>query len=152
VDTGTAFYAALAREPGRARVVEVPALFDQGIALYRNYARQHHKDVAIGFLGSPLRRHLGWPHLAPFNKEAVGGDYLVLHLDVAGELDRYWRFVYEHEWPKDGSSARRAFMDFHRHGYVSPPPRLDAAAADLEARFGKPIYRDDDILVWKAGH
>lgn len=144
------FYAQLARDPAPARVLEVPELWDQGAALYRNYYLQHRKDVGMGFVARELPAGLGGPIAQPLVAEPEGFDYLVLHRDVAKEIQRYWRFVYEHAWPAHRDPEREPFMRSMAALAVSPPPSQPELEARWRRRYGDPVYEDGDIIVWSA--
>ena len=146
---GSVFYPALAREDGPLRIVEAPDLADQAVALYRNYYLRHRKAVAIGALSEDFPIDPDGLHVPLSLVDSTNADYLILHVDVARELERYWDFVYRKRWRPEERSDLAAFMAFHEDFRVRPPPPLRALGLRLRQRLGRPFYRDEDIVVWK---
>jgi hypothetical protein len=146
---GSVFYRALAREDRPLRIVEVPDLADHAVALYRNYYLRHRKAVAIGALTEEFPIDPEGLHMPLSLVDSTKADYLVLHVDVTRELERYWDFVYREQWRPEERSDLAAFMAFHEDFRVRPPPPLRALGLQLRQRLGKPFYRDEDIIVWE---
>jgi hypothetical protein len=144
------FYTRLAREPGPVRVLETPELWDQARALYRNYYLQHRQPVGIGFVERTLPEGLRGPVAQPLRADPEGFDYLVLHRDVRREIERYWRFVLEHAWPAHYDPEREPFMRHQLTLAVPPPGPQPGLEARWRARYGEPVYEDEDLLVWKT--
>ncbi len=148
----SAFYAQLAREvearPG-ITIVEAPALTTRTRHLYRTHQRSHGAHTVLAPLHREFPRIPSGPYVSltsPAWATASDADYLVVHLDVAREVQRYWDFVYGN--PPRVEGPERAYMERHlRYGGLLPPapPGL---IERMSARYGEPIFRDADIVVW----
>jgi hypothetical protein len=146
---GSVFYRALAREERPLRIVEAPDLADHAVALYRSHYLRHRKAVAIGTLTEEFPIDSEGLHVPLSLVDSTNADYLVLHVDVTRELERYWDFVYGKKWRAEERSDLAAFMAFHEDFRVRPPPPLRALELRLRRRLGKPFYRDQDVVVWE---
>jgi len=146
---GSAFYETLAAEAGPLRVVEAPALADHAVALYRNYYLQHRKPVAIGSVTAEIPADPAGHYVSLDEVDETNADYLILHVDVARELARYWEYVYAERWRSGEDPGLAAFMAAHENFHVRPSPPLRPLAVQLRRRLGKPFYRDEDVSVWK---
>jgi hypothetical protein len=137
---------------GPVTLIEAPALVTRARHLHRNAYLQHRRPTLLGLLpeeeaATPLPAG-PYVSLTEDDLRGCGADYLLLHLDAASEVARYWEFVY-------GLGAARAepwqaFMARHRDyfPYTIPQPSSELVAA-LQARLGRPHYRDHDLLVWR---
>jgi len=149
------FYRQLASLPkserANLRLLEVPALTTRARHLYRNYQLQHGIPVVLGPLPGEFPRLPAGPYFSFQQagwREHSGADYLVVHRDVAGEIDRYWRWVYrpEREAPFSGEAA--SLMERHRrYGGLLPRPH-DLTLAALAEALGPPLVDDDELVVW----
>jgi hypothetical protein len=146
---GSVFYHALAQGDGSLRIVETPDLADQAVALYRNHYLQHRKAVSIGILTQQIPVDLEGLHVPLSLVDSTNADYVILHVDVPRELARYWDFVYREQWHPDERSGLAVFMDFHEEFHAPPPPPLRELENQLRSRWGKPFYRDRDVVIWK---
>lgn len=150
-----AFYRELAAKPASEReattLIELPALTTRTRHLYRHYQRQHGARTLLAPLAGEFPILPDGPYVSAVESGSIersGADFLVIHLDVADELRRYWRFVYEADGPTRPADGA-AYMARHRQygGLLPPaPPRL---LAILASRYGEPTYRDDTIVVWR---
>jgi hypothetical protein len=146
---GSVFYDALAQGDDSLRIVEAPELVDQAVALYRNYYLRHRKAVAMGAVTEQIPVDPEGLHVPVALADSTSADYVILHVDVPRELERYWDFVYREQWHPEEGSDLAVFMDFHREFRVPPPPPLRQLERELQSRWGRPFYRDRDIVVWK---
>ncbi len=148
-----AFYKTLAEEETAVRIIEAPSRAHRTLLLYRNYYMQHSKRTVLGRLGSE-DRVLDGPYLdldliQPSTEN--GADYLILHMDVAREVNDYWGFVFGESWPGHEVPGDEGFMT--RHNRRNPPglelkQRTADMAVAIRERFGLPIFQDDYIRVW----
>jgi hypothetical protein len=146
-----AFYEELATEAEPVRILEIPELENRSRHLYRNYYLTHRKPTDLGLAwaepGSvPVGPYVALSHAAWL--EQVRADYIVLHLDPADEVARYWTFVYGLD--QAGEPAVAAYMERHRV-YAAPAAPPIHVARELETRLGPPVYDDGTIAVWRAG-
>ena len=145
-----AFYATLADDPEVHCIIEARPLLSRSVLLYRNYYLQHGKRVLLGRLeanGPAVEGPYSWLQ-SPDLVEQSGADTLILHRDLRDEVAGYWEFVYGQAWPEIENRADRTFMERNRD--YSPPRRgLARLEAQLEARLGRPVYRDESIVAWK---
>ena len=137
-------------QDGALTLIESPALTTRTRHLYRHYQRSYGADTLLAPLPREFPRIPSGPYLSLEDPERVrqsGADYLVLHLDVADEIARYWRFVYG---ASPGASASdSAYMQRHqRYGGLLPRPH-PALVAHLTEAFGAPVHRDEQIVVWR---
>jgi hypothetical protein len=146
---GSIFYRALAREDRPLRIVEIPTLADQAVALYRNYYLRHRKEVVIGTLTEGFPIDPEGPQLPLSLVDSTTADFVILHVDVARELERYWDSVYRKRWRPEERPDLAAFMADLEDFRVRPPPPLRALGLQLRKRWGKPFYFDEDIVVWE---
>lgn len=146
---GSAFYPALAEADRPLRIVEAPDLADQTVALYRNYYLQHRQTVVIGALTEEIPIDPEGLHVPLSLVDSTNADYVILHIDVARELARYWDFVYRDQGHPEKQSGLAVFMAFHEDFRVPPPPPLRGLGQQLRGRWGRPYYQDRDIVVWK---
>ncbi|MCS5637854.1 MAG: glycosyltransferase family 39 protein [Myxococcota bacterium] len=149
------FYQRLASLPESERMglrlLEVPALTSRARHLYRNYQLQHGIPLALGPLPGEFPRIPSGPYFS-FQRadwrESSGADYLVVHLDIARELDRYWRWVYRPGRGAPFSAEAAPLMERHRrYGGLLPRPH-SATLAALRARLGPPVVADEELVVW----
>ena len=146
------FYHRLATEDSAAKIIEAPPMGSRSVLLYRNYYLQHGKDTAFGLLTPKMDTLVNGPYERVFDRHLAqnsGADYLVVHMNVALETAAYWGFVYNHAWPevmneKDGSFMGRHFIYLDPPGAISPE-----MVKPLNRRFGKPVFQDEFIRVWK---
>jgi hypothetical protein len=147
------FYATLAQEVAARpdlRVVEAPALTTRTRHLYRTHQRQHGATTELAPFRREFPRIPNGPYVSLDRAVAATNldvaDYLIVHLNIAGEVQRYWDFVYGDAIPRDPDD--RAYMERHQtYGGLLPP--ASAGLIDgLEARLGEPVYRDGDVVVW----
>ncbi|MDG2333682.1 MAG: glycosyltransferase family 39 protein [Myxococcota bacterium] len=149
------FYRELAALPAgeRAglRLVEVPALTTRTRHLYRHYQAQHGVESWVAPLPGEFPRIPHGPYIAfqrPDWRETSGADYLVVHLDIAGETAAYWRWLYGADGPGPFDKAQAAFMERHqRYGGLLPAPS-DSLLSSLAAQLGEPRVSDPGLLVW----
>lgn len=149
-------YAQLAEDPSVERIAEAPDLYTRALLLYRNRQLAHGKQVLLG-LGTSredMRLNAG-PHVLLSRKALLGAgvDVLVLHKDLAGELERYWRFVYEDAWPGLRTLGDAGFMARHST-YFMPPGDSAAFATSLRSvmdnRLGAPFFEDEALVAWRV--
>jgi hypothetical protein len=149
------FYRELASLPESERtglrLLEVPALTSRARHLYRNYQLQHGIPLVLGPLPGEFPRIPSGPY-SSFQradwKASSGADYLVVHLDIAGELGRYWRWVYRPGREAPFSAEAEALMERHRrYGGLLPRPHAATLSA-LRAGLGPPVVADEELLVW----
>lgn len=149
------FYRELAARPARERaattLIELPALNTRTRHLYRHYQLQHGGRTLLAPLSGEFPLLPEGPYVSAVESgpiERSGADFIVVHLDVADELQRYWSFVYGQDGPPRPPDTA-AYMARHSQ-YAGPlpaaPPRL---LAFLAARYGEPEWRDDRIAVWR---
>jgi hypothetical protein len=146
------FYRDLAAEARPVRIVEVPALHLRTRHLYRNYYLQHRKETRLacgsGDVEVPPRGSYEFLE-NPEWRLRCDADYLVLHLDVADELRRYWRFVYETHERDAAAPATAAYMLRHRRYAAPPGPPLRQLLAQLRAELGVPVFEDATMIAWR---
>ena len=150
-----AFYRELASLPeserAGLRLLETPALTSRARHLYRNYQLQHGVPVVLGPLPGEFPRLPSGPYFSFQQggwRENFGADYLVVHLDIAGELDRYWRWVYRPGSEVSFSAEAASLMERHRrYGGLLPNPHAITLSA-LKAGLGPPVFADEELLVW----
>jgi len=150
-----AFYRELAAKPEAERrattLIELPALTTRTRHLYRQYQLQHGARTLLAPLAGEFPTLPDGPYVSAVESGSIersGADYLVIHLDVADELTRYWRFVYDAGGPAQPDDGAAYMARHRRYGGLLPaaPPRL---LAILTGRYGEPQYRDDTIVVWR---
>jgi hypothetical protein len=146
---GPAVYEIFAQADRPLRLVEAPDLADHAVALYRNYYLQHGRPIAIGTVTEGLPIDSEGFHVPVSSVDATTADYLIVHVDVARELERYWEYVYQERWRSDEEPGLAAFMAFHEDFSVRPPLPLHKLVPGLRRRLGKPFYRDEDVVVWE---
>ena len=150
-----AFYRELASLPKSEQagllLLETPALTSRARHLYRNYQLQHGVPVVLGPLPGEFPRLPSGPYFSFQQggwRENLGADYLVVHLDIAGELDRYWRWVYRPGREAPFSAEAANLMERHRrYGGLLPRPQAITLSA-LRAGLGPPMVADEGLLVW----
>jgi hypothetical protein len=145
------FYERLARMSGEVRVIEAPGLRSRGMMLYRSHFLRHRRPVRIGLAEGELAALLGDPYVFLLEPRVVPGDgeeYLLYHRDPRGEIERYWRFVYEEAWPAERRAGDSGFMERNRKVH-DQPGRDPEGEVRLRVRFGEPVYEDRDLLVWR---
>jgi len=136
-----------------ALIVEAPAIEDKSRQLYRNYYLQHRRPTLIGYLPEDGPTPPG-PHVAigpPWDLEKRA-DYLVLHRDVASEVDRYWHFVYQEALPRVGgaTSLMHQLANFDRtNGRLTLRRPTAETLAVLGRRYGPPLYEDASVVVYR---
>ncbi|MDE0887173.1 MAG: glycosyltransferase family 39 protein [Myxococcota bacterium] len=149
------FYRELAALPATERaglrLVEVPALTTRTRHLYRHYQAQHGVESWVAPLPGEFPRIPDGPYIAfqrPDWREASGADYLVVHLDIAGETAAYWRWLYGATGPGPFDEAEAAFMQRHqRYGGLLPAPS-PSLLSGLTAQLGEPRVSEPGLLVW----
>jgi hypothetical protein len=127
-----AFYTGLADSDRPLRIVEAPAFFDWRLDLYRSYYLQHRQETWLGTLGSSPADPIRGPYASvrhPAQLHASGADYLILHLDPEAELQR----------------ARG------EKGVAPVQPLAGSTVRALRLAIGRPVYEDEDILVFALG-
>ena len=143
-----AFYKQLAADDSVTRIIECPAMQSRAILLYRNYYLQHGKQTVIALFDKNATLQAG-PYARMWDKDVKsrsgGATYLIVHMDVAEEVSRYWGFVYNQAWD---SISNAGFMA--RHNVYLPPPNNISWVLDRLKRFGPPVYRDDSITVFRV--
>jgi hypothetical protein len=144
------FYRQIAADPGVARIVEAPPLGSRSILLYRNYYLQHRKETLFALVTPSNETLVNGPYVRLWDKEleqSSGADYLVVHMNPAAETATYWNWVYYHAGHQD--PADLSFMMRH-FVYLDPPGPLNPDMfRPLNRRFGRPVFQDDFIRVWK---
>ena len=145
------FYEELANEPGDVRILEIPQLQNRSRHLYRNYYLTHRKPTELGMTWEEPGSVPAGPYVAlshPAWLDHVRADYIVLHLDPANEIARYWEFVYGLEQAIRPAVA--AYMTRHRV-YAAPAAPPIQVVRELQERLGPPVYDDGAIAVWRTG-
>jgi hypothetical protein len=150
-DGAPAFYRSLAAETDPVRIVEVPTLYLRNRHLYRNTYLQHRKEtrIACGTGDAEVPPRGPYEFLEnPEWRSRCDAEYLVLHLDIAEELRRYWRFVYEDHERDATDSATAAYMLRHSRYATPPGPPSRALRSQLRAELGEPLFDDGTAVVW----
>lgn len=145
------FYRQLAEDDSVTRIIEAPPMASRSVLLYRNYYLQHGKDTVFGLLMPKLETLLNGPYERVFDRELdqADADYLVVHMNVATEAAAYWNWVYHHAWSEPEGDPNASYMIRHRI-YLDPPgPINPEMVRPLNRRFGRPVYTDERIRVWK---
>lgn len=145
------FYESLKNASSPVSIIEAPSLPNRAVYLYRNYYLQHRQNTIIALFPHTLERIPVGPYVSihtdgRFDRHRA--DYLIVHKNLSKEIDRYWEFVYE-EWTKNQNPRIAAFMERHRRfrtKYLGP---IEPLLENLMNRFGKCIYEDSYIVVWK---
>jgi hypothetical protein len=134
------------------RIIEAPALVTRARHLHRNSYLRHGVETVLAFLPGELLRPPSGPYLS-INRsrwwEAADADYLILHLDVRGEVERYWSSVYAPDGSAVEDSSIGAYMQ--RHSRIAGRLRgiSKPVVHRVTAALGKPDYRDPEIAVWR---
>ena len=147
-----ALYRTLAADPSVTRIVEAPSIYTRSVYLYRNYALQHGKSVAIGWTGDTPRALRGGPYVRLLEIEPGRADWLVLHRDLAREVDAYFTFVFEQAWPRHAAPADESFMRRQENvhpGNLAEPELVERIAERLRERYGPPAYQDELVYAWR---
>jgi hypothetical protein len=136
---------------GRVRILEVPALTTRTRHLYRQYQLQHGAETWLAPLPGEFPIIPDGPYVSLDRRDWLAHaspDFVVVHLDVADETARYWRWIYEEAKPESERGDLAAYMQRHqRYGGLMPPaPR--GLAQRLSALFGEPVFEDGTIAVW----
>lgn len=146
------FYKTLADSTEPVRIIEAPELLSRSVLLYRNYYLQHRKEVLIGFVSVDPADVPAGPYVSLLDPKSIKNstaDYLILHLDIFPEVASYWRFVYDEAWPTLADPRIESFMVRQSKYWIQAIQSLDALVGDLESHLGKPVYKDERIVVWK---
>ena len=149
------FYLRLAErrkdERQNLRVIELPALTNRTRHLYRNYQLQHGANTVLALLPAEFPRLPRGPYVSlnrPDWVESADADYLIVHLDVADEVARYWSWLYGTSGPGPFGPAAAAHMERHAQ-YGVPGSQIGPEWRRLLSQsLGEPIYRDSTIEVW----
>jgi len=140
-----------ATERAELRLVEIPALTTRTRHLYRHYRAQHGVESWVAPLPGEFPRIPDGPYVSlqrPDWREASGADYLVVHLDIAGETEAYWRWLYGPEGPGPFDGAGAAYMERHaRYGGLLPAPSASLLSS-LVGQLGEPVVSEPGLLVW----
>jgi hypothetical protein len=146
------FYKTLADSTEPVRIIEAPELLSRSVLLYRNYYLQHRKEVMIGFVSvEPVNVPAG-PYVSLLDPKSIknsDADYMILHLDVFPEVASYWQFVYDSVWPAMEDPRIESLMVRHSKYWIQSIDSLQSLAGDLEGSLGKPVYKDERIVVWE---
>ncbi|HIF97453.1 MAG TPA: hypothetical protein EYQ54_10590 [Myxococcales bacterium] len=150
------FYRELSARPAAERaglrLIEVPALTTRTRHLYRHYQLQHGLPTAVVPLPGEFPRIPSGPYLSfqrPQWRTDSDADYLVVHLNIAEEIARYWRWLYGPQGPGPFAPQAEAFMERHlRYGGLLPRPD-PSTLATLRSQLGEPLIAEDGLLVWK---
>jgi hypothetical protein len=146
------FYHRLATDDSVERIIEAPPMGSRSVLLYRNYYLQHGVETVFGLLTPKMETLVNGPYERVFDKnlaENSGADYLIVHMNLALETAAYWNFVYNHAYEPRGNEADASFMIRH-FIYLDPPGAISLdMVRPLNRRFGKPVYQDPFIRVWK---
>jgi hypothetical protein len=152
-----AFYRDLAARPESERralrLVELPALTTRTRHLYRHYQRLHGGVIWLAPLAGELPLIPDGPYVALQSRDWVersAPDYVVVHLDIASEIARYWRFVFDRAAVQSGRDDLAAYMA-RQSRYGGPLPEVPPGLVQgLTRLFGEPVSRDDVIAVWST--
>ncbi len=148
-----AFYRDLPDIEGRRpRLLEIPALTTRTRHLYRLYQRAHQSPTLLGPLPHefPMIPNGPYQPLSGSKRLEPGEiDFIIVHRNIAGELARYWEWIYGDRAPDRESRADDVFMTRHaQYGGLLPQPS-PALIRKLEMSWGPPLYQDSDILVYE---
>lgn len=141
-----------AASPTSLRIIEMPALTTRTRHLYRSHYLVHGVSTSLAPFPAEFPRLPQGPYVSLQEagwQSSAQADYLVVHLDIATEVQDYWRYVYEQAIPELVWPGPRALLERHlRYGGVLRPadPTL---LARIEDELGEPTYRDGYIVVWK---
>ena len=134
-----------------ARIIEAPLLPTRAVYLYRNYYLRHRHPTMIGIL--PEEGTIALPGayvvLDPPVDLAAYADYLVIHLDTAGELTAYFTFAQQQAASR---TPHLQALVAETQSFWSPsdhprPSKLLIAA--LTAKHGAPLIDDGRFLVYR---
>jgi len=141
-------YRVIAADEGARGVLEIPHLVSRGIFYYRNAALVHGKRVQTGFMARPQKNlPEGYVSLAQDDwLERVDADYVILHLDVLAEVEKYWTCVYSEE-PFDPSV--NAYMERHRRFGKAEETGRPSVVTHIQSSLGRPIYQSPTVIAWK---
>jgi len=143
-----AFYRQLAEDDSVEAIIECPTMQSRAVLLYRNYYLQHGKRTYFALFDKNETLQHG-PYVRMWDKDIKartgGASYLIVHLNVAEEVSRYWAFVYNQAWD---SRSNAGFMA--RHNVYLPPPDNISWVLDRLKRFGAPVYQDETIAVFRV--
>jgi hypothetical protein len=147
-----AFYAQLAEDEAVKKIIEAPPMGSRSILLYRNYYLQHGVDTVFGLLTPKMETLINGPYERVFDRELAetsGADYLIVHMNLGTETAAYWNWVYHHAWAEPAGDPDASYMIRHRI-YLDPPGAISMEMVrPLNRRFGRPVYTDERIRVWK---
>jgi hypothetical protein len=146
------FYKTLAASTEPVRIIEAPELLSRSVLLYRNYYLQHRKEVMIGFVSVDPANVPGGPYVSLLDPTSIknsDADYMILHLAVFPEAASYWQFVYDSVWPTMENPGIESLMVRHSKYWIQSIQSLDGLVRDLESHLGKPVYKDERIVVWE---
>ena len=161
---GPELYAQLAVDPEVETIIEAPALTLRTVMLLRNYRLTHGKRVLLGLareqrpdVGDRRERFIpvtaDGPYVLLDDIEAMRAraQILVLHKRPTGELEEYWRWVFEQAWPLDrrwGDAGLMGRLDLE----TVPDQYLDKLTKGLKRRLttelGEPIFQDPTVVAW----
>lgn len=162
---GSAFYASLAADASVTTIVETPALTTRVVLLYRNHRMVHGKRVLMGMedrdaaLDGERRESFvpiddGSPYvlLDDLKRVRERAQMLVLHKDVAAEVEAYWDWVYTEAvpvlHPAGAPELMRPLADAVLPLRYQQPKLVTRLEARLRKRLGEPIHDDPYVLVW----
>jgi len=146
------FYRTLAASTEPVRIIEAPELLSRSVLLYRNYYLQHRKEVMIGFVSVDPANVPAGPYVSLLDPKSIknsDADYMILHLDVFPEVASYWQSVYDSVWPKMEKPGIDSLMVRQSKYWIQQIQSLDGLVEDLEVSLGKPVYKDERIVVWE---
>ena len=119
--------------------------------LYRSYFLQHQKQTWIGEVGTALVD--GGRIVSLYGAESAcesGADVAIVHIALERELAGYWAQVYPEAW---SWRLPRTFIQLARTFESTPlwfrRTELEALATDFARVFGRPIYEDGLIQVFR---
>ncbi len=145
------FYESIKKASSPITIVEAPSLPNRAVYLYRNYFLQHRQKTVLALAPHTLERIPEGPYVSvdmEIGLERQKADYLIVHKNLGEEIDRYWEFVYR-EWSKKPDPRIAAFMERHRSFRTKYLEPIEPLIENLINRFGKHIYEDSYIVVWK---
>ncbi len=143
-------YAALEGSPTRLVVVEAPPLPNRSMHYLAALTRRHGHDVRVGTFGAlapgvPRVESELYVDVAQLADGREGIDALIVHRDIADEVERYWADVYSAPLADSG----RALMERHRVYGRDLPAVGPRVIEQLTQLLGPPNHDDGELVVWR---